>query len=391
MYKRNSITGSLQTIRGRYYAVINLYVDGKRKRKSIFTGYKISESKTKANLFLQNVLHDMNVEYQNQLMMQNGDGGVPFIDFMRLWLSTKEHNLSISTFQAYSCYIEGRMQRYFSQDIKLYQLSVMDVERFYASMYKDKLTSCTVLKYHRLMKQALDYAVKRGFIEQNIMKQIDAPRDSEYTYSYYSASEVKELLQKTKEDPLHLIIMVAAYYGLRRSEILGLRWESIDFENNAININHKILTTSGEHSNSPKGSDILKTKSAYRSLPLLPIIRDALLLRKSENEKDRKYCGRQYSKKYLEYIFVDEHGILISPEYVTRRFPLVLDKLHMKKIRFHDLRHTCASLLFLNEVPLQKIQLWLGHSTYRTTEKFYIHLDFYSHQTTADAIDRLFT
>ncbi len=89
------------------------------------------------------------------------------------------------------------------------------------------------------MKQALDYAVKRGFIEQNIMKQIDAPRDSEYRYSYYSASEVKELLQKTKEDPLHLIIMVAAYYGLRHSEILGLRWESIDFENNAININQK--------------------------------------------------------------------------------------------------------------------------------------------------------
>ncbi len=89
MYKRNAITGSLQTIRGRYYAVINLYVDGKRKRKSIFTGYKISESKTKANLFLQNVLHDMNVEYQNQLMMQNGAGGIPFIEFMRLWLSTK--------------------------------------------------------------------------------------------------------------------------------------------------------------------------------------------------------------------------------------------------------------------------------------------------------------
>ena len=166
MYKRNAITGSLQTIRGRYYAVINLYVDGKRKRKSIFTGYKISESKTKANLFLQNVLHDMNVEYQNQLMMQNGAGGIPFIEFMRLWLSTKEHNLSISTFQTYSCYIEGRMQRYFSQDIKLYQLSVMDVERFYASMYKDKLTSCTVLKYHRLMKQALDYAVKRALLSK---------------------------------------------------------------------------------------------------------------------------------------------------------------------------------------------------------------------------------
>ena len=123
------------------------------------------------------------------------------------------------------------------------------------------------------------------------MKQIDAPRDSEYRYSYYSASEVKELLQKTKEDPLHLIIMVAAYYGLRRSEILGLRWESIDFENNAININHKILTTSGEHSNSPKGSDILKTKSAYRSLPLLPIIRDALLLRKVKTKRIGNIMG----------------------------------------------------------------------------------------------------
>lgn len=391
MYKRSSITGSLQTIRGRYYAVINLYEDGKRKRKSIFTGYKTSESKTKANLFLQNVLHDMNVEYQNQLMMQNGDAGIPFIEFMRLWLSTKEHNLSVTTFHSYTCYVEGRMQRYFSEEIKLYQLTAVDIERFYASMYNDNLTSCTVLKYHRLIKQALDYAVKRGFIKKNIMEQVDTPRDSEYMYSYYSVSEVKELLQKTKEDPLHLIIMIAAYYGLRRSEILGLRWESIDFVNNAININHKILKTYGENSSIPKGSDILKTKSAYRSLPLLPIIRDALILKKSERETNRNEYGRQYRKEYLEYIFVNEQGKLLSPEYVTRHFSYVLNKFHMKKIRFHDLRHTCASLLFLNDVPLQKIQLWLGHSTYRTTEKFYIHLDFYSQQTTADAIDRLFT
>lgn len=93
-----------------------------------------------------------------------------------------------------------------------------------------------------------------------------------------------------------------------------------------------------------------------------------------------------YDKKYLDYICVDELGTLVSPHYVTSAFPKLLAKHNLRKIRFHDLRHSCASLLLANGVPMKQIQEWLGHSDFSTTANVYAHLDYNSKLSSADAM-----
>ena len=95
---------------------------------------------------------------------------------------------------------------------------------------------------------------------------------------------------------------------------------------------------------------------------------------------------RSYIKDYLEYVCVNEIGDLIKPHYVTERFPKLLKAKGMRQIRYHDLRHSCASLLLANGVPMKQIQEWLGHSDFSTTANIYAHLDYSSKLTSADAM-----
>ena len=133
-------------------------------------------------------------------------------------------------------------------------------------------------------------------------------------------------------------------------------------------------------------SDTTKTKSSMRTLPLVPFMRERLLTLKEEQQENRRLCGRSYIKEYLEYVCVNEIGDLIKPHYVTESFPKLLKAKGMRQIRYHDLRHSCASLLLANGVPMKQIQEWLGHSDFSTTANIYAHLDYSSKLTSADAM-----
>ena len=132
--------------------------------------------------------------------------------------------------------------------------------------------------------------------------------------------------------------------------------------------------------------DRTKTKSSYRSLPLVPPFEELLHRLKAKQEQNRKLCGRAYCTKYTDYIYVNEIGELVKPGYLTQRFPYILEKNGLRKIRYHDLRHSCASLLYANGVSLKEIQEWLGHSDISTTSNIYTHLNFTSKVASANAI-----
>ena len=187
---------------------------------------------------------------------------------------------------------------------------------------------------------------------------------------------------------LEIPILFGAFYGLRRSEIIGLKWNAVDFVNNTFSIKHTVTSCCIDGKHIIIASDTTKTKSSMRTLPLVPAFKEKLLSLKEEQEKNKKLCGRSYNKNFLEYICVNEMGDRINPSYVTSAFPKILEKIGLRRIRFHDLRHSCASLLLANGVQMKQIQEWLGHSDFSTTANIYAHLDFSSKISSAQAMSQ---
>ena len=126
--------------------------------------------------------------------------------------------------------------------------------------------------------------------------------------------------------------------------------------------------------------------SSFRTLPLVPAIRTKLLAVKAEQERNRKLCGKAYNKKDLAYIYTDALGNRIRPQYLTDAFPRFLVNNGFRRVRYHDLRHSCASLLLANGISLKQIQEWLGHSDFSITANTYAHLDFQSKLASAEAM-----
>ena len=171
---------------------------------------------------------------------------------------------------------------------------------------------------------------------------------------------------------LEIPFMLAAYYGFRRSEVLGLRWSAVDFEHKLISINHKLIVVGTE----VILTDELKTKTSNRTLPLIPAIEEALLRHREQIEKNKAFYGNTYDQRYLEYVCVEENGKIVYPDHMSKQFSDLLKKHGLRHIRLHDLRHSCASNMLASGVQMKEIQEWLGHSNFSTTADVYSHLDF---------------
>ena len=151
-------------------------------------------------------------------------------------------------------------------------------------------------------------------------------------------------------------------------------------------IRHTVTSCTIDGKRVQVAQDTTKTKSSMRTLPLVPVFKEKLLTLKEQQKEYRRVCGRCYDKRYLDYICVDEMGTLVSPQYLTTAFPKLLERNGLRHIRYHDLRHSCASLLLANGVPMKQIQEWLGHSDFSTTANVYAHLDYNSKLSSADAM-----
>ena len=204
--------------------------------------------------------------------------------------------------------------------------------------------------------------------------------------NFYSKDEVQQLLEVSQDDPLHLCILITAYYGLRRSEVLGLKWSSIDFERKSMTINHKVTEQRVNGKYVPVVSDVMKNKTSCRTLPLIPAVEEELLKQKEKQQLYRKLFKKSYSTEYLDFVCTDQEGKLLRPNFVTEHFEWLLRQYGLPHIRFHDLRHSCASLMVMNGVSMKQVQEWLGHSTFSTTADIYAHLDYKSKEGSAGVI-----
>jgi len=259
-------------------------------------------------------------------------------------------------------------------------------------MVEKKSGATTVRRHHANIRKALQHAVKMDLISSNPADKVEKPKQQPFIAGFYNDDELNLLFKKVKGSKLELPIIVAAFYGLRRSEVLGLKWNAIDFKKKTLTIRHTIAKVMDDNGNTRLlQKDRTKNKSSFRTLPLIPQVEDLLLRKQDQDQEYRRACRSAYSKKYTDYIFVDELGMLLNPDYLTAGFPHLLEKHGLRKIRLHDLRHSCASLLLKNGVSMKAIQDWLGHSSFSTTANLYAHLDFDSKLDTATTIGNTLT
>ena len=229
-------------------------------------------------------------------------------------------------------------------------------------------------------------AVKLELITSNPSDHVELPKKNRFVGNFYNSDELNELFVAAKGTKLELPILFGAFYGLRRSEAVGLRWEAIDFENNTITIRHTVTTCRIDGKKVMVAADRTKNKSSMRTMPLVPFFKERLLYLQDKQNKQRKLCGGSYCRDFRGYICVDEMGVLIKPDYISAAFPKLLDRHGLRRIRFHDLRHSCASLLLAHGVQMKDIQEWLGHSDYSTTANIYSHLDYTAKLNSAETL-----
>ena len=314
-----------------------------------------------------------------------------FVDFLQNWLKIIAPTIERTTYNSYENLLTARLIPFFrARNLRLDQVEPNHIRELHESIFQDGCNANTVIHYHALVRKALQYAVKNELITENAADKVDRPKKGKFLAGFYSREELAALFEATKDDSLSLVIQLAAYYGLRRSEVLGIRWSAVDFDRGTVSINHKVTESAENGKCRIYAEDKLKNKSSFRTLPLIPAMRGALLEQKAKQERYQALFKGDYCTSYLDYVCVDEMGRLFRPNYVSDHFRLLLKRHGLRHIRFHDLRHSCASLLLSQGIPMKQIQDWLGHSTFSTTADIYSHLDFNSKQASADAIASAF-
>jgi len=390
------VAGHLQVKKDYYYMVLNLKDEqGRRKSKWLPTGIPAGSKKNEKKA--QDMLLETRCNYKEPvihtavLATVRTSSTTLFADYMLSWLSIIKNSVEEDTYAGYEMNIKKRIVPYFRKvGVTLGNLTALDVEQFYEYCFNTlNLKGSTVQHFHANIHKALKYAVKHDLISASPMEKVERPKSQKFVGSFYSVTEVEQLFEIAKGDPVEFPILMATFYGLRRSEIMGLRWQAIDFTGNTIMIDHTVVQFRSDGKTKVVQKDRTKNASSCRSLPLVPQYRDLLLRMQERQEQCRKLCGNCYTES--DYIYVNDLGKPYQPNFVSQHFKALLNKNQLRAIRFHDLRHTCASLLLKNGVSMKEIQAWLGHSDFSTTANIYAHLDTAAKSTSAARMSEAFS
>ena len=382
------VSEHLEIKKGYYYVVLS-YVDvnGKRHRPWISTGLPEKGNKRKAETELIRIRGT----YEPPTEVEELNSDMPFADYLLQWLDIVKVRVKIATYASYEGMVKSVIEPYFrKKGYTLRGLEARHIQQFYSEKLRTVKPN-SVIHYHAVIHQALKYAMKTDLVPQNVAMKVDHPKKNDFQPVFLDASKLQHLFEVIKGKKLELPVLVTAFYGLRRGEVLGLKWDAIDFERGTLTIKRTVTSIQVDGKTKIIEQNSAKTKSSMRTLPLVGSFAEYFREVKAAQELNKQVCGNCYNYEYDGYVFVDELGERMNPNYLTQQFPAFIQRHGMKKMRFHDLRHSCASLLLANGVPLKQIQDWLGHSDFSTTANIYAHLDYSSKLSSAQAmVDGMF-
>ena len=390
MQVMNTLAASVQVKKGRLYAVIQTKENGKPKPVWRALGLPEGTAESKVKKAYREVVARFEEEYERNLRqgsMPNAD--IPVFEYMRTYLEKRRASIQINTYKSYHNMIYGKIQKYFSEEkpyLTVGNLKPKDIEAFYEYLPSFGVNANTVIHYRAVLHKAFKQAFMDEMIDVNPFDRVERPKAEKFHGENYSEEELVTLLELTKSETIYPAVMIAACLGARRSEALGMRWSRINWEQRTVLLDTKMVEVMENGAKIVKPVEEMKNKSSRRTLPIPQQLYEYLLELKEKQAMYREMFKSSYNRKNDDFVCVDGLGELIKPSYVTARFAEILKRFGMRKIRFHDLRHTVASILLSQDVPLINVSDFLGHSDIQTTANIYAHLDKKSKQESADII-----
>ena len=262
------VAGHMTKKNGYWYLILMVRDEpGRLKQQSISNHLRVEPNKNKPEALLLAA----RLDYTDLAEIQKRSNDILVSHYLTTWVEGCRGKVSIGTYEEYKNCINNRIVPYFEErNILLLDLKPADVLDYYNSLYAKGLTGNTVLHYHVLLRRALKEASMRGLIQNDPTDVIPRPKKGQSVADCYSPEECRKLLDALHGDPLELPITLAVLYGLRRSEVLGLRWSAIDFKRATIMISHSVTSSVINGKRQMIAKDKLKRKSSFRTLPLMP-------------------------------------------------------------------------------------------------------------------------
>lgn len=265
---------------------------------------------------------------------------------------------------------------------RLDRLSVKAVQSFLNRRLQTGDSISKVQIARMVLGVALGRGMREELVSRNVARLTTIPKSDPRRMRPWSADEARAFLAAASDDPLYPAFVLLLVYGLRRGEVLGLDWQDVDFDSDELNVRQHLLRAAGELQLGP-----VKTRAGRRTLPLLPIARDAFKRQQERQAADRERAGDDWHGTGL--VFTTRSGRPVEPRNLVRSFERLSQRAGLRPIRLHDLRHTCASLLKRLGVPPRDAMEILGHSRISVTMEIYTHVDDNSRREALDKLGNL--
>lgn len=374
--------GSLQIKNNTYQAVF--YYDGKTVWRS--TGIKaIRGNKRKAEQRMNKIL----AEYEDNPTIFDK---IDFTHYIKIWLNDVKNHIDLITYEGYSQYANKHIIPYFEpKKLKLQDVKLSDIESYYKYKSisgrldgKQGGLSYRSIKLHSVvLNLVFEYAMRNKLIKENPCQFAKIPntaKRSKKIIDFYTPEQCNKLLGITQGTILHDMILITFLYGLRRSELMGLKWDAVDFDKNTVTIQHTVVVN-----DTVVAKDSAKNKSSRRTYPLLDEVKDLLLKRKEEQKEYKKLFGNCYTD--TAYVFTKENGNTYYPAYPTHSLRKVIEQNDLPHLRWHDLRHSTASMLLEKGWSMKDISEWLGHSNINITMDTYTAINLDRKRTLSNSLN----
>ena len=343
-------------------------ITGKRRRiyKTIHGTKKEAEK----------IMREMLDEIDNHTYIE--DNNISVSQWMTEWKNLYIVNLSPTTLQGYKYQIEHYIDNMPIGSILLQKLTTSDVQLWINTLLEKSpisnkpLSAKTIKNIYHNLSAAIDKAVQLEIVKKNVCKAVTLPKVSKYQAEVYDEDEIQQLISKVKDTDMELPVLLAVSLGLRRGELLGLKWKHIDFDNAVISIEDNMVEVRKDISNDRTITKSPKSLSGQRKIPISKSIIDLLKMAKHDYAVNRLKMGRDFYDG--NYVICQPNGKPYKPSSMSRKFNQLLKKHDLKHIRLHDLRHTNATLMLTKGISPKVAQARLGHSDFSTTMNIYSHV-----------------